>query len=122
MNAAHVVHAIDGRLRIRLDGIKSDPLRAERHCDAIRSIPGVETANANPIIGSITITYDCSQVSRRDLYGDLERIVGSQLLPAPRPASLPSSALLVDARNQLVRAVLNTAIEVAVKRAIYGLL
>jgi copper chaperone CopZ len=122
LNRAQLLHAIDGRLRIRVGRIKNNPYQAEALCEAFRSIAGVKSASANLITGSITITYDGEVVSRAALCGELARIVGAQLVPLPRSDSRSSSTILGGAGHHVARAILNTAMEAALKRTIYSLI
>ena len=65
MNA--LMHAVDGRLRIRLDSIKKSPRAAASVTESLVKVPGVKKARANPVTGSLLIHYDPWKISQTDL-------------------------------------------------------
>ena len=129
MNSAHVLHAIDGRLRIKVSSIKNDAKRAAAMCAALRRVPGVERVVPNPVIGSITITYDDTRIDGAAICREVAVVVGHLTMPEPgekpTPAASPVAALpsafLAGAGNAAVKVILKTAMEAAVRHAIYSL-
>ena len=118
MNGAQVLHAIDGRLRIRVCKIKHEPRMARDLCRAVRSLAGVRRVVANLVTGSVVITYDETRLSRAALRNELTRISGGDLSTLPvAPATY--STLVAFTGRQLIRTVLETAMRAALKRAVY---
>jgi copper chaperone CopZ len=61
------VHALEGRLRIKIPEVKGAPLKAreiERH---LASCPGVEEVSANPITGSVLILYNPRLIGQEEV-------------------------------------------------------
>lgn len=58
----NVVHAIPGRLRLRVDKIKGDPALARKAQNALIRVPGVKQVEAKPLTGSVLIRYELAQV------------------------------------------------------------
>lgn len=58
----NVVHAIPGRLRLRVDKIKGDPALARKAQNALIRVPGIKQVEAQPLTGSVLIHYELAQV------------------------------------------------------------
>jgi copper chaperone CopZ len=61
------VHALEGRLRIKIPEVKGAPLKAreiERH---LASCPGVEEVTANPITGSVLVLYNPRLIGQEEI-------------------------------------------------------
>jgi heavy-metal-associated domain-containing protein len=67
MNSAACVHALEGRLRIKVPEVKGSVDRAREVENRIWMIAGVEHVAANPVTGSVLIQYD----ARRTLMADI---------------------------------------------------
>jgi len=53
-----IVHAIPGRIRLKVGGLKANPslgLAIQTH---LHAIPGIKTVATNPLIGSVLICFD----------------------------------------------------------------
>jgi hypothetical protein len=55
------IHHIPGRLRIRIPALKNNPQGIERVKEML-SFGGIDSFNGNSLTGSVTITYDPTQV------------------------------------------------------------
>ncbi|MFB6248232.1 MAG: HMA2 domain-containing protein [Salinibacter sp.] len=64
---ATYLHAIDGRLRVRLPALRGDRRAAARLRRTARTLPGVATANVNPLTGSLLVEYDDERLSRSEI-------------------------------------------------------
>ena len=53
-----ILHAIPGRVRLRVGGLKRDPGSARGIQDRIADHPGVRQVEANPATGSVVIHFD----------------------------------------------------------------
>lgn len=82
--ASVTVHALEGRLRIKVSEIKGAPERAQRIESQLRMMEGIEDVTANPITGSVLILYD----ARRTAMGDItETLQTWGYLRRPVPAT-----------------------------------
>jgi hypothetical protein len=52
------VHALEGRLRIKVPEVKGAPLKARDIEGHLALCPGVEEVSANPITGSVLVLYN----------------------------------------------------------------
>jgi P-type Ca2+ transporter type 2C len=57
-SAFEVVHALPGRIRLRLPAIDADPLLAQRVRRALMETAGLRHAEANPVTATILVRYD----------------------------------------------------------------
>jgi hypothetical protein len=57
-----VVHAIPGRLRLKVAKIKGDPALARKAQNALIRVPGVKQVEAQPLTGSVLIHYELAEV------------------------------------------------------------
>jgi len=72
--ASTYVHALEGRLRIKLSGIKRAARKArevERH---LRQLTGVEYVSANPTTGNVLILYHPRVIEQRELISFLMQL------------------------------------------------
>jgi Heavy metal associated domain 2 len=63
-------HFVPGRLRLKLSELRNHGKAAEAETD-VRTIRGVKSAVANPITGSLTISFDNHEISISDLWDRL---------------------------------------------------
>jgi copper chaperone CopZ len=52
------VHALEGRLRIKIPEVKGTPLRAREVENHLQLLTGMNEVSANPITGNVLILYD----------------------------------------------------------------
>jgi len=57
-----VVHAIPGRLRLKVDKVKGDPAFAQKAEDTLGQVSGIERVEAKPLTGSVLIYYDLAKL------------------------------------------------------------
>jgi hypothetical protein len=90
------VHALPGRLRVKVAGIKKSPETAGTVEQALRREPGVTAVGANPVTGSVLVHFDPSRTCPATLLRRLE--------PYGLPSS-PVSSSLSDLSNELSKVV-----------------
>lgn len=61
------VHAIDGRLRVRLPALRGNRRAAAELRRELRALPGVNTVTPNPLTGSVLVEYDSTRLSNDDI-------------------------------------------------------
>ena len=54
-----IVHSLPGRVRLRVDALRRNPVLAQAVEQRAAAIGGVLTARANPLSGSLLVYYDC---------------------------------------------------------------
>jgi copper chaperone CopZ len=58
------LHALDGRMRIKIAAVKGSPAIAEEVTGYLLGSHGIEKVNANPITGNVLVLYDTSHISQ----------------------------------------------------------
>src|SRR5689334_2730228 len=58
--AIDVVHAIPGRARVRIDGLKRNPGAARRLAERLGALPGMRRVDVNPLTGTVLVVYDAN--------------------------------------------------------------
>lgn len=56
--SASYVHALHGRLRIKLPELKGNPMRAQEIENQFNLMTGMQQVSANPVTGSLLLIYD----------------------------------------------------------------
>jgi hypothetical protein len=89
-----VCSAVPGRIRLRIKDVKGNPKLATELQDRLRSLEGVQRAEANLRAGSITINYDHQRVSADALTGVLS---GVEPEPVRRRLAVPARQIVPSA-------------------------
>ncbi len=87
---ATIVHAIPGRVRVRLDRSLRSPVFMHTLVDALSQVEGVRRVQANPSTGSLLLLYDPQLLSLEQLYQAARAADVTLVIPAT-PAA-PDSA------------------------------
>src|SRR5437773_1449512 len=69
-------HVLDGRLRIKLIGVKGSPDAAQEVERRVRSIAGVERSTANALTSNLPVLYDSARTQAPELVGEREEPIG----------------------------------------------
>lgn len=99
------LHALDGRMRIKITDVKGSPATAEEITRYLLSFHGIDEVNANPITGNVLIIYDPGQLSQARIL-DLIKYAGYFQKPVRVPAGQGDGLVGV-----LARAVMETALQ-----------
>ena len=78
-----VVHRLPGRLRVRIERLRDDPVYGNELQHAVSAISGVITVRINPLASSIVVTYLASKLPEQTLLDCL-----GVSLPTPAPADM----------------------------------
>ena len=73
-NAAPYIHALDGRLRIKLATVKGSPTKAAEIEGRLRSHPGIMHVSANSLTGNVLILYDYQTLAQHELFDTLRSL------------------------------------------------
>lgn len=75
MAASHpYIHALDGRLRIKIVGVKGSPAKALEIESRLRQYPGIHDASANPVTGNVLILYDPIRLAQHEVLDTLRSL------------------------------------------------
>jgi len=76
------VHALEGRLRIKIPEVKGRPLQAREVESHLQLLTGMMEVSANPITGNVLILYDPSLLRENQIISTLKEL--GYLEEAPR--------------------------------------
>lgn len=115
---SHYTHHVPGRLRVKSPHLKRNPRRAEEAQLHLGGIEGVLSAEANPLTGSLLITYDARRVGAEALFDSL-RGLGHVGAGHPAPASVPAAH---DPVQRMTDTLVNKLVETALERSATALI
>ena len=75
-----VVHALPGRVRLKIPGVKDNPNLARQAQEKLVRVPGIQGVEANPATGSLLILYDLALLASVETLGPLGEIF-AELFP-----------------------------------------
>jgi Heavy metal associated domain 2 len=90
--ASTYVHTLEGRLRIKLAGIKSPAIKAREVEGHLQQFSGVEYVSANPATGNVLILYNPRVIEPREIFsflmelGYLSQLMGGSRITDSPPA------------------------------------
>ena len=111
------VHALEGRLRIKLPKIKRATFKAREVERQLQQVTGVEYVSANPTTGNVLILYNPRVIEQRELFSFLIEL---GYLSQPMGGSGITDSPLAVERTAATVAV--TIIEVALSRLVGALI
>jgi copper chaperone CopZ len=119
---AECLHALDGRLRIKVAAVKGAPQQAREIETQLQQLEGIDQVTANPTTGSVLILYNPRKIRQHEILKSFKTHGWPQehrLAPPPVPESLPTQ----DGFGQeLVRTVVRSTMEFALQRLVYTLI
>jgi hypothetical protein len=65
------VHAINGRLRVKVPEVRRSPAFARRVEDLFRSLDGIREVRANPVTGNVLFLHDPARIPAREILAGL---------------------------------------------------
>ena len=71
MISTNYFHAIDGRMRLGIPGVKGSWAKAQELKDRIIHYQGINDVSSNPTTGNVLIVYDPKKISQYDILKSL---------------------------------------------------
>jgi cation transport ATPase len=68
------VHALEGRLRIKIPRVKGAARRAQEVERHLRQSAGIEDVSANPTTGNVLILYNSHLIDQEDIISSLKEV------------------------------------------------
>jgi hypothetical protein len=102
---ANYLHALDGRMRIKINEVKGSSDAAAEITRYLLSCHGIEEVNANPVTGNVLILYNNQLISQKGILHRLEEAGYLQRTP-PMAASREEGLVAV-----VAKAVMETALQ-----------
>ena len=72
--SASYVHALNGRLRIKLPELKGNPMRAQEIENQFNLMTGMQQVSANPVTGSLLFIYDPHLLKQEEICAVLKEL------------------------------------------------
>ncbi|MEW6659364.1 MAG: HMA2 domain-containing protein [Thermodesulfobacteriota bacterium] len=66
------VHALSGRLRLKIPHLKGNPLRAQEIENQVNLMAGMQQVAANPVTGSLLLIYDPDLLNQEEIFAFLK--------------------------------------------------
>ena len=74
-----LAHASPGRIRLKVEEIKNDPHKAGEIEAKLRTVSGIQSAHANPLTGSLLLTYDEPALESMEMPFAVAQVLGISL-------------------------------------------
>jgi hypothetical protein len=115
MSAPSYVHAIDGRLRIKVPVIKGSPAKAARVACALEVLTGIRCVKANPTTGNVLILFDSEVLGQEQV---IEKLFEMNCFA---PTKRRHSTLPPQLGGRLAETLVQSALQLALERVILAL-
>jgi len=115
------VHALEGRLRIKIPEVKGAPLQAREVESHLQLLTGMMEVSANPITGNVLILYDPSLLREDQIISTLKELGYLEETPRIRENTSRNSGQ-EGAVERLTTFVASAIMEVALGRLVASLI
>ena len=116
------LHALDGRLRIKVAAVKGAPQKAREIETQLQQLAGIEQVTANPTTGSVLILYNPQHIRQPEILNTLKTQGWLQESRLAWPAVRESAPTQDGFGQELVRTVVRSTMEFALQRLVYALI
>ena len=110
------LHALEGRLRIKIESVKGCPEMADDVETLLAAIDGIDGATANPSTGNVLVLYNPARLTHDEII-ELLRDTG---LVRERPAGHPHRVRIEP--QTLANAIVRSSVEYALQRLLTALI
>jgi copper chaperone CopZ len=128
------IHALNGRLRIKVAEIKGLRMKALEVEGQLRKIDGITQVRANPTTGNVLVLYDPARVGQDEILGALHRLGYLRESSSSQTATEDylrvfegvgetlARTLMHTTGETLARTLMHTTMELAVRRLVSALM
>jgi hypothetical protein len=116
------LHALDGRLRIKVAAVKGAPHKAREIETQLQQLAGIDQVTANPTTGSVLILYNPRRIRQPEILNTFKTHGWPQESRLARPAVQESTPTQDGFGQELVRTVVRSTMEFALQRLVYALI
>jgi copper chaperone CopZ len=120
--ASTYMHALDGRLRIKVSGVKGAPVRALTLEGELRAVDGVKHVEANPMTGNVLILYSSDRIGQHEVIGALQRLGCLQEHDRVQTVQESGSGTMQRFSGMLAETLVRSTVELALQRLVSALL
>ena len=116
------IHALNGRLRIKVVEVKGLPMKALEVEGQLRKIDGITQVRANPTTGNVLVLYDPARIWPYEILGALQRLGylrdngGIQRMARSHPLAFDGVG------ETFTKTLVHTTLELAVRRLVSALI
>jgi copper chaperone CopZ len=110
------LHALEGRLRIKIESVKGCPEMADDVETLLTAIDGIDGATANPSTGNVLVLYNPARLTQDEII-EVLRDTG---LVHERPAGHPHRVRIEP--QTLANAIVRSSVEYALQRLLTALI
>jgi hypothetical protein len=120
--ACTYIHALNGRLRIKVPAVKGSPVKALEIEGKLQAIEGINCVKGNPMTGNVLILYQPDKIGHQEVMGALERLgylreIGKVQIMIEAP-----NRMLERISETLAETLVRSTIELAVQRLVSSLI
>jgi copper chaperone CopZ len=115
--ASDYVHALNGRLRIKVAEVKGRPQVARFVEEQLRSLAGITEVTANPTTGNVLVLYEPARVTQQDVVRALHALGCLRRVPRIERPTARRNAIVGHVAQTVARA----TVEMALQRVVYAL-
>ena len=116
------MHALNGRLRVKVAELKGLRMKALEVEGKLHKIDGITHVRANPTTGNVLVLYDPASIGQYEILGALQRLgyLGGSGYSRVAAGSYPRAFKGVG--ETLARTLMHTTMELAVQRLVSALI
>ncbi|MGH7963688.1 MAG: HMA2 domain-containing protein [Candidatus Binatia bacterium] len=116
------LHALDGRLRIKVAEVKGSPVKALEVESRLHRVEGIDQVTANPITGNILIFYDSHRITQSEVIDALRDLGCLRDSGSARIAMRGAMAFSQTVSQELPKALFRSTMEFALQRLVSTLI
>jgi hypothetical protein len=116
------IHALDGRLRIKVPHVKGAPARALEVESRLRQVDGIDHVTANPTTGNVLILYNSCRIAQHEVLDILRTLGCLQEQPAAKTSASESVGTRLSFSETLAESLVRSTMELALQGLIRALI
>ena len=116
------IHALEGRLRIKVPEIKGSPVRAGELEKRVRWQPGIDYIKANPTTGNVLVYYDSEKIGQERILKVMQESGYLQFSNSQSLNVAGSNEAKTSIMENLVASVAQSIMEVALTRLVTAII
>lgn len=120
--ATDYLHALEGRLRIKVPGIKGSSVKAEELEKQVAWQPGIDYVKANPTTGNVLIYYDVQKIEQESILRTLQESGYLRTVDFRSPDSKEAKGATASIMENLVASVTQSLMEVALTKLVTAII
>ena len=116
------IHALNGRLRIKVAELKGLPIKALEVEGQLHNIDGITHVRANPTTGNVLVLYDPAIIGQYEILGALQRLGYLRDNGSMQTTTGSHPRAFEGLGETFARTLMHTTMELAVQRLVSALI